>query len=50
MKNIFLLFYCTVTLFAQAQLKKQPVLGHRSVKIITAANLQFKDLDRKSVV
>ena len=46
MKNIFLLFYCTVTLFAQAQLKKQPVLGHRSVKIITAANLQFKDLNR----
>lgn len=46
MKNVFLLFYCTVTLFAQAQLKNQPVLGHRSANILIINNLQFKDLNR----
>ncbi len=50
MKNIFLLFYCTVTLFAQAQIKKQPALGHRSANILSINNFQFKDLNRNSIL
>lgn len=46
MKNIFLLFFCSYAIFAQAQIKKQPVLGFRSAKIITVNKLQFKDLNR----
>jgi len=45
MKNIVLVFFCTVTLMAQAQIKKQPILGHRTAKILTINNFQFKDLN-----
>lgn len=50
MKNILLLFFCSYGIFAQAQIKKQPVLGFRSVKIITVNNLQFKDLNRNGLL
>ncbi len=46
MKNIFVLFCCTVSLLTQAQIKKQPLLGHRSANILTVNNFQFKDLNR----
>jgi beta-glucosidase len=35
---------------ATAQIRQQPVLGHRSAKIITIGKLQFKDLNRNDSV
>lgn len=50
MKNIILLFYCSMSFCATAQIRQQPVLGHRSAKIITVGKLQFKDLNRNDSV
>ena len=46
MKKYILLFLCLTNYFTQAQIKKQPVLGHRSANILTVNNFQFKDLNR----
>ena len=50
MKNIILLFCCSMPFFVTAQIRQQPVLGHRSAKIITVGKLQFKDLNRNDSV
>ncbi len=46
MKNFFLLLLCSATYSAQAQIQQQPVLGHRSAKILSIDGLSFKDLNR----
>ncbi len=46
MKKYILLLLCLTNYFTQAQIKKQPLLGHRSANILTVNNFQFKDLNR----
>ncbi len=48
MKNFFLLLLCSATYLAQAQIQKQPALGHRSAKILSIDGLSFKDLNRNN--
>ena len=45
---LFALFTGQLSAQAQGLSVNQPILGHRSVQIITVGNLQFKDLNRNN--